>query len=161
MNMEKLFTMQHELDRYIEEEHNLKGTHLFEQKILALLVEISELANETRCFKFWSKKGPSAQKVILEEFVDGVHFILSLGLLTGFKNTIPSTEQKGKTLTEQFLMVMESVHMFQKDSTKEMYERLVNGYFTLGEMLGFSTEEVEKAYIAKNEVNYERQKSGY
>ena len=44
---------------------------------MALLVE-RELANETRSFKFWSTKGPSANEIILEEYVDSIHFLLSL-----------------------------------------------------------------------------------
>ena len=52
--------------------------------MLALLVEIGELANETRSFKFWSVKPASEKKIILEEFVDGIHFILSLGIECGF-----------------------------------------------------------------------------
>ncbi len=45
---------------------------------LALTIELAELANETRCFKYWSSKGPSEREVILEEFVDSIHFLLSL-----------------------------------------------------------------------------------
>lgn len=161
MNIKKLFDMQHELDRYIEKEHNLEKTELFDRKVLALLVEVGELANETRCFKFWSKKGPSERSVILEEFVDGVHFILSLGLLAGYETTVPSFKQKAETETGQFLLVMEAVHRFHNDRSKESYEKLVNQYFALGDLLGFSAGEVEAAYYAKNEINFERQKSGY
>ncbi|WP_046174027.1 dUTP diphosphatase [Domibacillus indicus] len=161
MNIEKLYEMQRGLDQYIEKGHNLKGADLFSQKVLALLVEVGELANETRCFKFWSKRGPSERRIILEEFVDGVHFILSLGILTRLTETVPAVEGYAATETEQFLRVMEAVHVFQQKKTKESYQSLMNRYFTLGDMLGFSAEEVEQAYIAKNEVNYQRQQSGY
>ncbi|OLN22649.1 dUTPase [Domibacillus antri] len=161
MKIEKLFEMQRGLDRYIEEGHNLTGADLFNQKVLALLVEIGELANETRCFKFWSTKGPSERNIILEEFVDGVHFILSLGLIAGFDQTKPSFESAAEEQTEQFLLVMEAVHAFKKEKSASYYQSLMDRYFTLGDMLGFSPEEVEAAYMAKNEVNYERQKSGY
>ncbi|MCP3762512.1 dUTP diphosphatase [Domibacillus sp. A3M-37] len=160
MNIEKLYNMQRGLDEYIKKGHDLKGVDLFDQKVLALLVEIGELANETRCFKFWSKKGPSERNVILEEFVDGVHFILSLGLLTN-NRAEPEKEVSAETATVQFLHVMESVHTFQKTKSEGDYGLLLNRYFALGDMLGFSSDEVERAYIAKNEVNYERQQSGY
>src|SRR5699024_5676501 len=61
--------MQAALDKYIEENNDLANTDIFEAKYLALLVELGELANETRCFKFWSKKPGSDRTVILEEFV--------------------------------------------------------------------------------------------
>ncbi len=56
MEWDTLFKMQKELDSYIESNHNLANHDLFDDKYLALLVEIGELANETRCFKFWSNK---------------------------------------------------------------------------------------------------------
>lgn len=74
MDWKKLFDMQKELDTYIETNHNVKQAELLDKKILALLVEVGELANETRCFKFWSKKKPSERDVIIEEYVDGIHF---------------------------------------------------------------------------------------
>ncbi|MCT8138628.1 dUTP diphosphatase [Anaerobacillus sp. CMMVII] len=75
MNLIKLFKKQKELDDRIVKEHNLEGQYLLSDKILALLVELGELANETRCFKFWSDKPPSAPDIVIEEFVDGIHFL--------------------------------------------------------------------------------------
>ncbi|GAE45933.1 dimeric dUTPase [Mesobacillus boroniphilus JCM 21738] len=86
MNTTHLFKMQKALDSHIESQHGLENEDLFDRKVLALLVEIGELANETRCFKFWSMKPSSERDIILEEFVDGVHFILSLGIECGYEN---------------------------------------------------------------------------
>src|SRR5699024_7652437 len=80
MNWKLLFEKQVELDAYITNNHDLSGSDLFEKKILALFVELGELANETRCFKFWSMKERNSNSVILEEYVDNIHFLLSLGL---------------------------------------------------------------------------------
>ena len=77
MNIQQLFMMQKELDDFIEQTQNIQQD-VFQEKGLALMVELAELANETRCFKFWSTKGPSAREVILEEYVDSIHFILRL-----------------------------------------------------------------------------------
>ena len=71
--------MQRELDLFIQNNRE-KQTDVFQEKGLALLIELAELANETRCFKFWSTKGPSDDAVILEEYVDSIHFLLSLVL---------------------------------------------------------------------------------
>ena len=82
MQLSKLFTMQRELDLFIQNNRE-KQTDVFQEKGLALLIELAELANETRCFKFWSTKGPSDDAVILEEYVDSIHFLLSLGIEKG------------------------------------------------------------------------------
>lgn len=38
---------------------------------------------------------------------------------------------------------------------------LLSHYLGLGEMLGFKLEEIERAYIEKNQVNHQRQDNGY
>src|SRR5690625_5238764 len=47
--------MQAELDKKIVKEKGLEGQDLLDKKILALQVELGELANEWRGFKFWSE----------------------------------------------------------------------------------------------------------
>lgn len=55
MKFNELFVMQRELDTFIENTQNIKRD-VFKEKGLALMIELAELANETRCFKFWSTK---------------------------------------------------------------------------------------------------------
>ncbi len=164
MNIQKLFNMQRDLDRHIQQTHQLEQTDLVEKKTLALLVELGELANETRCFKFWSLKGPSSQDVILEEYVDGIHFILSLGIEMKYeeklKNELPIFGGE-QDLTSQFLRIYEAVNIFNVKQSFEAYKILFSQYLHLGSLLGYTAEEIEKAYISKNDVNYSRQKEGY
>jgi dimeric dUTPase (all-alpha-NTP-PPase superfamily) len=163
MSLEKLFEMQAGLDRYIEEHHQLQNEDLFDRKVLALLVEIGELANETRSFKFWSVKPSSEKKVILEEFVDGIHFILSLGIECGFHKQ--SLELKEEPCTqdtnEQFLAIYQAVSRFQTTKTVSDYQHVFESYLQMAKLLGITYEEMEQAYIEKNEVNYKRQNQNY
>ncbi|WP_053364296.1 dUTP diphosphatase [Bacillus sp. FJAT-27251] len=162
MNIEKLYEMQEALDRHIEEQHGLQSEKLIDRKVLALLVELGELANETRCFKFWSLKPASGHKVILEEFVDGIHFILSLGIETGFRESeFADVSLPSCTLSEQFLVVYSAIDEFRRNLNQQAYSRLFREYMAVARMLGFTGDDVVKAYIEKNEVNYERQRSGY
>ncbi|MEH7332643.1 dUTP diphosphatase [Neobacillus drentensis] len=163
MNLEKLFQMQKALDLHIEEKHQLQEEDLFSRKALALLVEIGELANETRSFKFWSVKPSSGKDVILEEFVDGVHFILSLGIECGFDQQVFELSVKSSllTVTDQFLKVYAGVSVFQTSKSIHDYVRLFEEYLELGFLLGITSEEMEQAYFHKNEVNYQRQQNNY
>ncbi|WHY84947.1 dUTP diphosphatase [Neobacillus novalis] len=165
MQLEKLFEMQKALDRHIEEKHGLLNEDLFNRKVLALLVEIGELANETRCFKFWSVKPSSAKAVILEEFVDGVHFILSLGIECGFDAEQMELKVPGipfdVNATDQFIRIYELISSFQKAKNLPSYIELFAAYLVLAEQLGFTQEEMEQAYFRKNEVNYQRQQNNY
>lgn len=84
--LELLFESQKELDNFILESKNIKITdkELMTDTLLALAVEVSELANEIRSFKHWSNKGASDRNVILEEYIDVLHFFLSVGNQLGF-----------------------------------------------------------------------------
>jgi dimeric dUTPase (all-alpha-NTP-PPase superfamily) len=163
MNVTKLFEMQKGLDQHIEEQHQLTEMDLFDRKVLALLVELGELANETRCFKFWSLKDPSASQVILEEFVDGIHFILSLGLECGYEKKFgfSTYADQESDLTNQFITIYKVVGEFQTSRSLEDFQALFQAYLHLAALLGFSNSDIEKAYIKKNEVNYQRQQQGY
>ncbi|WP_373893019.1 dUTP diphosphatase [Virgibacillus sp. CBA3643] len=161
MDWKALYSMQKQLDNYIEEKHDLLDKDVFQEKYLALLVELGELANETRCFKFWSTKPRNEKNVILEEYVDGTHFILSLGIDKGYQY---EGKELGLTVlneTEQFNHVFEACIVFKQDPTKANYVRLFESYLQLGELLGFTEADIQDAYLKKNEVNYVRQDQGY
>ncbi|WP_411333552.1 dUTP diphosphatase [Metabacillus indicus] len=162
MNLTKLFEMQHTLDMKIEKQHGLEKESLIHKKILALYVEVGELANETRCFKFWSLKPPAETDVILEEYVDGVHFILSLGIEIEKTSGIEMQQNaEEKTLTAHFADVFNAIAEFEKNHEDEQFTLLFSKYMHLGQALGFSGAQIEDAYMKKNEVNHDRQKQGY
>jgi len=161
MDWELLFEKQVKLDAYISNNHDLSKADLFEQKILALLVELGELANETRCFKFWSMKARNEDSVIIEEYVDNIHFLLSLGLEKNLAFKEITYEKKIVSETAQFNQIFEYISKFREDTTNENYLNLFKAYLQLANILGFSNEAIMKAYDAKNEVNFARQDQGY
>ena len=205
MNLEKLFQMQKELDARILAEHPIQeGENRLAKKILALLVELGELANEWRGFKYWSNDqkpkteelgecplckgigdlgtvwaenciecGGSGKVVVknplLEEYVDCLHFILSIGLEITEPDTLDLKRwnlTKADNITEQFLRLMSDVAelyngLCNDGFSKFDYEFLLLRFIHLGEMLGFSWQEIEQAYLEKNKINHERQESGY
>lgn len=178
MNIAKMFQMQ----QILRDRIGYKETDRFEKLILALLVELGELANEWRGFKFWSSNQKPRIKAVrvpsmleedkeyynpmLEEFVDGLHFILEIGLEIGINDSQPKTliSFQNKATSMDFSCIYYLVS--QLDLTvllvdKSNYHRLFNNYFHLGEKLGFSWKQIEQAYMDKNAVNHQRQEQGY
>ncbi len=86
MRLDELYQMQKKLDHYILLNNTSCNTsnELLTDTLLALQVEVSELANATRCFKHWSKKGPESKERLLDEYADVLHLFLSVGLQLGF-----------------------------------------------------------------------------
>ena len=208
MNLNNLFEIQDKLDKHIVKEKGLEGQDLLDQKILALQVELGELANEWRGFKFWSKDRESRRilkqcitcgnqyktninvcneceyvgqngelfyvQPLLEEYVDCLHFILSIGLETELKIAdIKPAPRYYRDTTFAFNQVFNDVAAFGSieyaernnllgmDDLKQAYEELLGGFLRLGQLLGFSWEQIEDAYMQNNEINYARQENGY
>ncbi len=161
MNWTELFRQQKELDQFIQKSHHLEKEDLTERKILAFGVELGELANETRCFKFWSLKEASPEEKVPEEYVDGLHFLLSLGLEMDYVFDELESGSICKDTTRQFLLVYRAVSQFEQDLGYTSYHRLFQAFIALGEKLGFTREEVMNSYLAKNKVNHQRQEEGY
>lgn len=161
MNISKLYEIQKKLDNRICKEHGLKDVDLVPSKILALQVELGELANETRCFKFWSNKGSSPREIILEEYVDCLHFILSIGLESGLTDIDLVRIDNTDNLTAQFQNVFVEIVTFQHEPTLDNYQRLFNHFLLLGNKLNFTKDEIDFAYLEKNKINHQRQDEGY
>ncbi|WP_240371707.1 dUTP diphosphatase [Anoxybacteroides rupiense] len=197
MNLQKLFELQRQLDEHIEQQHPRQpGEDRLAKKILALQVEIGELANEWRGFKFWSNdQKPRREKIhysvtwiplrktdpLLEEYVDALHFILSIGMEYSYRygewlpiNLGLSSELipiEYEHITKQFNYMFQQIGYFYdcvadceiacNSETEEQYEQLFRMFIGLGNMLGFTWEEIEEAYMQKNEVNHQRQANEY
>ncbi len=218
MNLNKLFTLQDKLDDHIKKEKGLEGQDLLDKKILALQVELGELANEWRGFKFWKVNPKPRTRIehictvcggtgdenydnyldnieggytheyikcedcdgtgklgdsnpLLEEFVDCLHFILSIGLDLKIDHTEIFVGQDftvDRNITKTFTKLMCMPERFENAIGDDdygfyidWYEELLVCFIGLGEMLGFTWEQIEQAYISKNETNHERQVNGY
>jgi dimeric dUTPase (all-alpha-NTP-PPase superfamily) len=160
----ELLVKQEELDSRIIKEHNISMSYeeLVDKRKLAFIVELGEMSNEKRAFKYWSVKPESPKETILEEYVDGVHFVLSLGLLKGYgKTRIPQIElnfDPNETYNTHQI-VAQTLDVAYYAVTLD-YTTLLREYIRLGFMLGFTWKEIVQAYHKKNEKNHGRQDSG-
>lgn len=205
MNLAMLFETQRILDERILEQHpELKVQENLDWKVLALLVELGECANEYRGFKKWSNdqeprtklftwidglgrvikslldprgvnnnvpNGFNAFRVknpLLEEYVDCLHFILSIGLelniqesYTDVVNFNIGSRAKRTFPTDEFRNTFRKVAVFDMCWNEQDYMDVFTAFSTLGDALGFTEEEIEEAYFKKNEINLERQATGY
>ena len=159
-----IFKHQKELDQTIHFQHNVNYLKVVNDLKLALFVELSELANEIKCFKFWSYKKSSQKNIILEEYVDGIHFITSLCIYKKvtsiFNISLPQTTFKTKKeITIYFLKLFDASKnlLFSKKSLHTWYKN----YLIFGFKLGFSYKEIIDAYNKKRLINFQRQNQKY
>lgn len=186
MNLKKLF----ETQKILRDRIKYEGEDRFEKLILALLVELGECANEWQGFKFWKRNSKPRTRVkkeigsdldgwtvhkmtnpLLEEYVDGLHFVMEIGIeiadeiqfdvsdyFSDIKSEINGKQQKSKNTVEQFNYIF---YLTTTSGYDFCFEYLFAAYYHLGEMLGFTWEEIEQAYYEKNKINHQRQEDGY
>ena len=160
INLNGLKSYQEILDKAICQKHNLNSKETINERILAFLVELGELANETRCFKYWSIREASETKIILEEYVDGIHFLTSLANELDMTLEIEITEST-KSLTSQFIDVFAFAGILEANFNQENLSILINKYLVLGFSLGFNEADIIAGYLAKNKINHQRQEENY
>lgn len=161
LDLTTLFTKQAELDATIASNHNVTYASTRSRRIMALLVEVGELANATRCFKFWSNKGSEELDRVLDEYADGLHFLLSLGIDLNVSNKTFNYSKKDKNLTEAFLEVYDRINGFAKKQSENSYRKAFRAYLEIIPLLGVKGKDVVKAYYKKLGVNYVRQETNY
>ncbi|MFJ3386861.1 dUTP diphosphatase [Lysinibacillus sp. NPDC086135] len=100
---------------------------------------------------------------LLEEYVDCLHFILSIGLEIDVTTSLvwDDIDFFDNDITVQFIGVASTILQLRNWKSHSSWEGLFSEFYILGKMLGFTWEQVEEAYYAKNKVNHERQNAGY
>lgn len=117
---------------------------------------------------------------LLEEFVDGVHFFLSIAIQKGWEESlyihqeaIMDLERDGLDggLTGIYLELMFFLNMSHQGANKKIYGKPSDEYyFSMAWFLfigmgmvgfGFEEKQIKQAYISKNRTNHERQDNSY
>jgi dimeric dUTPase (all-alpha-NTP-PPase superfamily) len=156
-----LYQAQKQLDEVIQKQHKLTYAGTRNKRILALLVELAELANETRCFKFWSIKGPSHIDIIKDEYADALHFFLSLGIDINSTKTEYQLVKMEKSLdllfTDLYILIAQFIQRHDTSSFENAFAHFLNMMLSIN----ITKQEAINAYFAKLEINHKRQKDHY
>ena len=161
IELSELFIAQEQLDLTIAKNHGITYKTTRHRRLMACLVEIGELANATRCFKYWSNKGPESDEIVLDEYADGLHFFLSLGVdIQTSKKVYNLTKHEADT-TDQFLLIYHRLDEFRKKQDDASYIRAFQAFLNLLPLLGYKWKDLKEAYYKKLGVNYNRQETNY
>ncbi len=155
----EMLQMQSKLDEEIMKVHKLTEIQQ-EQLELAILDEIGELTHELKgiwCWWKFTQKHVNDEKVLCE-LVDIWHFVLSYTYNfceVGFTNLEWMVEIGIETCKREGLACLLANIINAEYANKLFY------LIAVSKCLGFTIEDVYKAYCDKNKVNYQRLKEGY
>jgi dimeric dUTPase (all-alpha-NTP-PPase superfamily) len=158
-----LLEFQKDIDERIREEFEIKpdDIDILRKKMIAFFVEIGEFINEERSFKYWSRKKENDRQKVLEEYVDGLHFVLSLGLdiKYDFENHKPFVE-KGD-LYDTYLNLIHNLGTFVRTISHWEFRKVFSNFLAIADVLKLRESQIEKAYLSKNKKNHKRQDDKY
>jgi dimeric dUTPase (all-alpha-NTP-PPase superfamily) len=156
-----LFLEQAKLDQEIAIKHNISYATTRKRRTLSLLVEVGELANSTRCFKYWSNKGSEAKERVFDEFADALHFLLSLGIDIDVTSKTFEMTKSELTLSELFIKMYDDVLIFLKDANENNYNICFKTLLNIANSLDMTRDDIFNSYYLKLGVNYNRQNTNY
>ena len=127
---------------------------MYKKNKLELLVEIGEFANETKCFKYWSKKEAN-KELVLEEYADCL--IMTLCLYHYFNMELDDLEyERMNDINDNiaYLYKLASSLYFNDDQNvlKEILFNLIN----VSELLKLNKDEIVEACLLKINKDKER-----
>lgn len=163
--IKEMLKMQAKLDEAIMKEYGLYT--IYEEKLsFAILDEVGELTHELKGnWCYWKKTQPPVDgEKVLGELVDIWHFVLS------WQNNFNGGEEG--LLTDDVLMknVDDNRWAIEANGSGIVVKLAdlsclpiwkLEPLIAITEHLGFTVEQVYKAYCNKNKVNYQRLKEGY
>ncbi|MDD4299007.1 MAG: dUTP diphosphatase [Bacilli bacterium] len=151
----EIYKANQEIDRIYKEKYYNEEL-IIRKNMLALLVELGELANEIRCFKYWSSKPSSSREVILEEFADCMLFLLAFCNYLDVSLDEDFPEPSNYEINKQFIYLYQLCSDLPNNYNKEHIKRIFSNLIKLGRLLLFSNEDIIKACKRKQDILYER-----
>lgn len=158
---EMIYEENKKLDEIFDDLYDNENYDTFRKNALELLVELGELANETRCFKYWSNKKASEKEIVLDEFADCMLMILFFANKLDIK-----LDEEFKVINEndiilQFVNLYKEASLIIEDFNKERIKTILSNLVNLGHLIGFSDMDIKEGCIKKINRNKERFKTGF
>lgn len=157
---EEIYRLNKELDQlFINSYESNNEENLYKNK-LELLVELGELCNETKCFKYWSVKLPDKEKVS-EEFADCILMILCLFSVLNISLEEEFIKENDLNVMDEFFYLYQKIslidHEFNKDNMKNIFVNIIR----LGHLLKMSDKDIIDACMKKIKINTKRFEENY
>ncbi len=161
LRFENIYRETKYLDDLFLQQYAIKSPDIIRKYKLELLVEFGELANETRCFKFWSKKQKGEEEKVLEEYIDCLFMALYFSNITG----ITLDEEFPPSLNGDVIDTFISLHKFasaiSETPTKDEVKRVLVELDHLAKLLDFTIEDLERVTIKKEKIILDRFNTEY
>lgn len=159
MEISNLLKIQKENDEKLKIDQSLTDYKILARKYLHLHISISELANETQCYKYWTNDGDYTpdKDTIFIKYIACLKKILSLSFDHNDNNTVEEVMMQPSEycLSDQFLNLYIDINDLFVSPSKDHFLTLMEDFLSLGISLGYS-----ESTIIDGFYNYDNMKVG-
>lgn len=162
MELNELFKVQEIMENHIKKlsdiDEEVKGReNLFDLKFLALQIKIGQIANTTKCYKYYKVKKNIPKEKLLIRYIDAFKFLLSIGNDHNFNIINEEVIDKSKyedNIIKLFSYIYDDITSLKHFTKKEdyihalnTYIRLFTRYLNLSELIGLEFDEIYTYYM--------------
>ena len=151
---EKIYEENKKLDKIFYELYGNSDEIMLKNK-LELLVELGELANETKCFKYWTNKLPN-RDMVLEEYADCMLMVFYMFNDLDVSLDEEFIEPKENDIIKQFMYLFEITSKINREYNKKIVKEIFINLVYLGHLLEFTDEDIISGCMRKIEINIKR-----
>ena len=149
------------LDKVFDNLYNMKDFNIVRKNKLELLVELGELTNETKCFKYWSCKSINFD-LVKEEYADCLLMVFCFFNMYDIKldETFKITKIRYDIIDlfgHLYSLCSEFYHNENRDLIKEIFVNFIE----LGHQLSLSDDDIIEGCLNKITRNFKRFETGF
>lgn len=148
MNIKNLFEAQRKFNANLILNDELDYYKLETRKNLEFHVKIGDLANETKCFKYWKDNNNFIDmQVVFKKYIDCLSQILTLGIDNNYTDIANiCVKPNDYCISDQFLNLYIDINDLIISPSKDHYLTLFEDILSLGITLGFTQTQIQNAF---------------
>lgn len=143
-----------ELDKHFSSFYGNSEDIILKNK-LELLVELGELCNESRCFKYWTKKEVN-KELVLYEYADVILMILYFFNQFDISLNEEFPIENNLDIIDEFIYLYNTMSKFKDEYNKDVIKDIFVNTLRLGKLLNLNDKEVIDSCLNKININIER-----
>lgn len=150
INIIKIYDKEKIINSKFKEKYNYSDPTIFYKQVLELIVEISELAYETKCFKYWKLDKPSPAEITIPEYADCLMITLCLCDLANIEiNNLINIKEDD--MVKIFIKLNYLASQITMDLNEQLLLEILSHLLKLAQLLGFTDNQLEEYCFNKME----------
>ena len=150
ISIEYLYKLEKEINSYFLRKYDYSKKPLFIQQVLELMCESMELANETKCFKYWRPNDVVDIEKMSKEYADCIMITLGFCDIANVDISKVKLSEENDVVT-QFIELGKDASKIKPRLNKNLLLEILGRLLKLSILLGFTEEDIKKHVVGKFE----------